>query len=353
MNLKRQQGFSIIELLIAVTLGLILTVGLISVFINSKQGYRVQESRSRMQENGRFALDYLTRAARLADFWGSVPPGQIRIDSPAPFTGGCGLQLQSGSYANLTDGIRGYDGAAAAPTDLASCISNFVPQSDGMVIRYGDPDLVVSKQASTAATTAALLAAAADNGSAFVRVLAGRSATIFNALNGTAMNNALNTAPFKEDAIAPALPPPPGALINYRYRAELYYLRMSDAADGPVTPSLYYSRNVTSGSNSSTLATALVDGIEMMQLEYGLDTNGDQLADRYMAASAIAAGNWGQVVAVRVNLIVRGDTLDNFTDSSSYNMAGGYTYTPASADQKYQRMQLVKEVQLRNRTKPR
>ncbi len=87
-TLKRAQlGLSIVELLIALALGLLLMTGIIQVFIASRQTYATNEAMGRLQENGRFALDFIARNARNA---GYVDP--INIDNlPAPLsTSGCG-----------------------------------------------------------------------------------------------------------------------------------------------------------------------------------------------------------------------------------------------------------------------
>ncbi len=354
MRPTRQRGLSIVELLIAVTLGLVLTAGLISVFVNSKQGYRVQESRSRMQENARFALDYLSRAVRLADFWGSVSAGNVTVYG-TPVFGGTG-DCKDAFLINPQEGFRGYEGGATAAVGLpAGCISNYVADSDVMLVRYADPDSVVTNgdrptntnltsDADELAAEAAKFAnlSASNRHKYFLRVLAGRNAGVF-AIND--LTTVLTALPFVSIS--------PGAVLNYRYKAEAYYLGNFDPAPpgGPTTPALYFTRNRA----NDIEATPLVEGIEMMQLEYGLDTNADLVADRYLAAASIAAANWRQVVAVRISLIVRGDAPDNFTDDSTYAMAGGYTYTPPTTGnaRRFQRLQIVKEVQIRNRVKPR
>lgn len=336
MNRQAQQGFSIIELLIAVLLGLILTVGLISIFISSKQGYRVQESRSRMQENARFASDYLARAVRLADFWGSVRPDQVTSYAPLTYGGNGGCS--NGWLIDPQNGLRGYEGDAGAPVTgfPAGCFTNYVDNSDVLVVRYGQPDAETDTATLDAAITSGM-----PNGNFFVRVLTGRRAAVFD-ITGAGYTTAKTDMADQVDA--------PGAVLNYPLRTEIYYLGEFDPAPpgGETTPSLYYTRN----RRADVEATPLVEGIEMMQMEYGVDSNGDLLADRYQSAEAVnTANSWGRVVSVRVSLIARGDVLDGFIDGSSYPMAGGMVYTPPVEVQKFQRLQVLKEIQVRNRVK--
>jgi type IV pilus assembly protein PilW len=64
----RQRGFSLVEILVALTISMLLLGGVLQIFLSSKQAYRVQDSLSRVQENGRFAVDYLGRYIRLAGY---------------------------------------------------------------------------------------------------------------------------------------------------------------------------------------------------------------------------------------------------------------------------------------------
>ena len=66
----RERGVSLIELLVALVIGSILILGALSVFIDSRATYRVNQSVSRMQENGLFALDEMARSLQLAGYWG-------------------------------------------------------------------------------------------------------------------------------------------------------------------------------------------------------------------------------------------------------------------------------------------
>lgn len=72
-----QKGFSLVELMISLVLGLILVGGAVNAFISSKQTYSLQEAMSRVQESGRFSLDLMARDLRHAGIsdnaWTSPP----------------------------------------------------------------------------------------------------------------------------------------------------------------------------------------------------------------------------------------------------------------------------------------
>jgi len=73
---QRQRGISLVEILVALVLGLVLMGGIIQLLIGSKQTYRFYDALSRIQENGRFALEAMARDIRMAGF---SPPSSIPL----------------------------------------------------------------------------------------------------------------------------------------------------------------------------------------------------------------------------------------------------------------------------------
>jgi len=94
-TLNKQAGVTLVEIMIAITVGLILSAGLIQIFTSSKQAYKMQDSLGLLQENGRFALNTLTRAAHMADHWGGIEPENV----------------QAGGVAGNITGVGGCNGA--------------------------------------------------------------------------------------------------------------------------------------------------------------------------------------------------------------------------------------------------
>ncbi|HEU0202747.1 MAG TPA: PilW family protein [Burkholderiaceae bacterium] len=81
-----QRGLSLIELMVAITLGLFLLTVTISVFLGISRTARTQDAASRLDENGRFAIESITRAIRLAGYrnWGGPggAPGYTGTGDP-------------------------------------------------------------------------------------------------------------------------------------------------------------------------------------------------------------------------------------------------------------------------------
>ena len=67
-------GFTLIEIMIALLVGAFLLGGIMQIFINSQKTNKMQENLSRLQENGRFAMEFLSRDIRMAGYWDCMAP---------------------------------------------------------------------------------------------------------------------------------------------------------------------------------------------------------------------------------------------------------------------------------------
>ena len=65
---NRQSGMTLIEIMVALVISLFLLAGLLQMFIATRQSARVQENLSRVQENGRFGIEYINRVIRQAGY---------------------------------------------------------------------------------------------------------------------------------------------------------------------------------------------------------------------------------------------------------------------------------------------
>lgn len=69
-----QTGLTLIEIMIALLIGAFLLGGVMQIFINSRQTYTMQDNLSKLQENGRFAMEFLAKDIRMAGYWGCLRP---------------------------------------------------------------------------------------------------------------------------------------------------------------------------------------------------------------------------------------------------------------------------------------
>ena len=79
-NSMLQQGFSLIELMIALTLSTVVIGSVFSAFFNAKQTERLAHSLSRLQESGRFSLDYLAREIRMTGYLGCATAAGVNLN---------------------------------------------------------------------------------------------------------------------------------------------------------------------------------------------------------------------------------------------------------------------------------
>ena len=111
-SFRTQKGLSLIELMIAVTLSVVIAAAMISLFVNSKENYRVNENMSRLQESARFAVSFLARDIRMADYRSCVTVDRL-INAVA---GENGTGLNSSDAVTLIWQTNDCDAAFATET---------------------------------------------------------------------------------------------------------------------------------------------------------------------------------------------------------------------------------------------
>jgi type IV pilus assembly protein PilW len=104
----QQKGFTLVEIMIALLIGVFLLGGVMGVFLNTKQTYNVQEALSRLQENGRFAMDFLAKDIRMTDYrvcQTYTPPSLNNVGLNIPITGTEGVADATNRAKDLPDTI--------------------------------------------------------------------------------------------------------------------------------------------------------------------------------------------------------------------------------------------------------
>jgi type IV pilus assembly protein PilW len=70
---RHARGFSLIELMIALALGVVVTAGIVTLFVGNNETYTLLNGQARLQESARFAMDFVTRSSRSAGYFGCDP----------------------------------------------------------------------------------------------------------------------------------------------------------------------------------------------------------------------------------------------------------------------------------------
>ena len=118
---RKQRGVTLVELMIAVTISSIVMIGISSVYTSSKRSYKLQEEFSRLQENGRFAINHITRFVRSAGYSGCAS-GLSSISSI--------LNPTTDGIWEFATGIEGYDYTGTEPGQLITLPSTPTPTTD-------------------------------------------------------------------------------------------------------------------------------------------------------------------------------------------------------------------------------
>jgi type IV pilus assembly protein PilW len=295
---RRQYGMTLIELMVALSIGAFLMIGAITVFVQSRTTFRITESLSRLQENARFALDSLEPDIRMAHYWGMNPrTSQINGRRPPTAPAGPGPNTCGNNWTiDLDMAVAGSNNsytwgcAGLAPVETTS---------DTLVIRRASEDPQLP-------TTA-------------------NSLSILTVRNGQPLGPQLfmgTTIPAGYDATLSA---------THRLIVNGYYVSRSSTVAG--TPSL---RVKTLQANGTIADQEVLAGVENMQIEFGVDTDlpGEPAdpspnrgsIDRWVNPDdpIITRGNPAfmgdaEILAVRVWLRVRAERLEpGFTDNAVY-----------------------------------
>ena len=318
-------GFTLVELMVALVVCFVLVFGLSTLFVASSSNFAEAERSSREIENGRYAAFMLRDEILHAGFYGEVgnvtnllltPPITLPTTMPDP----CAT-----SVANLTAAlplpIQGVDAPDATPT----CLPDYVAGTDVLVIRRSN-------------TTGIAASSAVANGYyTQVNECATKSPVFMMAQSGfnLTLKDCATTANIRQ------------------YHVNIYYISPCSVATGaggacaPSDVALPTLKRLELGPGKFGAPVPLVEGIENLQLEYGIDTQSQPdgsptcyVADPALDNSAIcpltpaynwssAPKNWSNVVAVRVHLLARNTTITNgYTDSKTYQLGNLADGTP-------------------------
>jgi type IV pilus assembly protein PilW len=136
VNLRpQQQGLSLVELMVALVLGLVLMTGVLQVFLSSRQTYSANEAMARMQENGRFALEFISRSARLAGYVEPIYTGSKPLPLVRPLCTGLPTELCSINGAgNASDSVGFIMQPPIVDSERRDCLGNIITGINDLII---------------------------------------------------------------------------------------------------------------------------------------------------------------------------------------------------------------------------
>jgi type IV pilus assembly protein PilW len=306
MNMiKKQSGFTIVEIFIALSIGLTLIAGVLSVFVSMRTTSSETNSAGELQENGRFAMTLITDDLLRQDFWGDLVgnlDGGVLISSPDPATisGDCvGGGANNASFPIEIGAFRTLWGlSVTSATVMGGCIDDAKIGSDLIQLKRAMADASLN-------LTLPLVATIADMPDDLYYII----------------SNANNAAIFSDDA---AVIPTVNIGRIWEYQHHIYYVR-EDSQGTNTVPVLMQGRLQNDASNAM-LFDIMVEGIEQLHFMYGVDTTDDGSVNAYISAPDMLQEYWDNansvnVVAVKVYILARDILPDRkYTNNNVYQL---------------------------------
>jgi type IV pilus assembly protein PilW len=373
------RGYSLVELMVALTISLIILAGVASIFASSRSTYQTDEGLARLQENARFAMDFMNREVRMAGYFGCLRDSTKvynNVSAGGGFPNNFTMPLQGFEYNGTGQGTT-YSATAPNPNPSGIAVANWtpsldaslqnrvIPGTDVIVIRHADNNNVIRlvPNYNDAAQVFLDPNPAFESGDSLI-ISDCSKASVFIATNRNAdgsnvSHGAGNSCTSWGASNAPGCPPDPQ---QYRDGAELskatttvFYI--GQGASG--SPALYMT--TTNGTNFRYLE--LAEAVENMQIVYGVDTDPPpaplDFPNQYMTAAQVNAltlanplTGWPRVMSVRVSLLIRTSNVsgqaDQSVDTGTYLLSGAGVIVDPANDNRRRRV-FTTTIQLRNR----
>lgn len=321
-NSYTQNGFTLIEFMISITLGMLLIAMVVSVLLSSNRNYVQDERYAEMQENGRFALRALSRELTMAQFFGGLlNPGPTDIAvGTLPLTTDCGLTYNGVNSITLIN--------EATTADIAAfpCIetTGFVAGSDVLIVKRASG--IRHEFPST-------------------EQVPGKSYLI------TSKNGKIGRIEVYNASVPSSAPD--GNEYAWEYMTKIFYVR-----DKGGIPTLYMARLMDDGtmkmSQTGVAETdpryplELVEGVENMQVSIGLDAVGaDGIPDTYVTAPT--AAELLTAVTARINVLaVSTSEVPGYANNKVYKIGAAADIDYSATPDKFYRRVYSETILLRN-----
>jgi type IV pilus assembly protein PilW len=332
-------GLSLIELLIAMTIGLALTVGVSQVYVANNQTDRDQDARARMQESGRFALNYLTQELRMAAYLGclaTIDENSINntLDGPPPsFQPEMGLQgweatnSGPGVISNSTNNTVVVSTAGGSwSSSGGSVLDAFyaVPGTD-MVRIWGSDGTGTKINSISPGAATVVNSELVDIEDGDILLLSDcehadwvQACNVQEIGGGASINSILSAGCVPGNVVTRPLTTQSGGELVKLRGTTLYIGKRDDVA---TNPSSLFRRDLGQTASAGP-AEELIDGIENFQILYGVNTDNDsmQTVDGYVVATSV--GDWSSVISVRISVLVQSIEDNMWPSPQPYSFNG-------------------------------
>lgn len=317
MNRSRTRaavGFTLIELMVAMLLGLIVIGGVSSVFLANQQVYRSNAALGDVQDNTRMAFELLAQNIREAGLLGCSNNGQVaNVLADGPYNSG------SDWWADWNNALHGYTGANPALTSGTGSGQQVAGTDSLMLLNAADLGVSIASQAQ-ATTTFTLNGTNSDLAAGKVMIVCDPGqATLFRASSYDGAAKTIGYAQLPSGGTSsincstglgyPTVCTPVGKAYTYGANAQLateaagvWYL-----GNTPGGGTSLYRADVATDTGTVT-PQEMVRGVTAMSIGYHVAN-----APGYVTASAV--NNWNTVDAVRVDLTLQSSDARAGTDA--------------------------------------
>lgn len=335
-TMPKQHGLSLVELIIAMALGLLLTLGVTQIYLSGNQTYRQTESLARAQESARFVSAIIQPDLRSAGSFGCLAQMGRPLDQVVD------NRLNGGLPIPITQAVQGWEFNSTAPGDTFALSSTpSTPAANKWSSGTAGTALPASLTGSVLSNSDVLI----------INSLAPISVPVnaTNPQNGNSINLSSNSGlPANRIVLATLGDCSEGELFQKSNNANSSSITMAGGNVSPgnngnnfnlnydsqtrvyeFTSTAFYIGTGTNGEPAlfrrlmTPLQTPqeLVSGVESLQLLYGVNTSGNEAADSYLPADQVQ--NWDRVVSVRFSVMTRGrDEVLEASNSRSFDMLG-------------------------------
>lgn len=318
---RRSRGLSLLELLVALSIGIFLVGGVVSLFLASKRSYTETDRFSRVAESGRFALVTLGRDLRQAGFFGAAGLANLSTDpDTGAVVGDCTAPADAYGYGTYFRVVR-----ASAAGVAVGCVTDAVPDSDVIIIKAVRAVPLTDGDRDNRADDDGIIdrPEAINNQRTYILANTDRG-VLFRGNDGT------------PPTITAGGDVPQGEA--WQYQAFVYYVRNT----GNV-PTLSRKTLGWNGANMAILTEDLVQGVEQMRVLLGEDRTLDGNVDVLVDSTAVI--DWTRVLSAQPSLLLRSlETEPGYVDDRTYVLAGA-SFTPGGA---FRRLVISETVSMRN-----
>ena len=275
--MKRSGGVTLVELLLSIALALLLVAAVLQVYLVGKAVLRWQVETARMEESGRHALGLLVRELRMAGFFGR----EAMPDLPPPDPGAPACGEVPGWVLDLRaplDILDDFGGGAARFTSGArlACLpeARLVAGSDVLAIKRSAalPSRVSGPEPGLRSLRVSRWY--------LVSGAAGPAELVFVDAAGNASRSTSDAATWWE------------------LHTHIFYLRDYSQDPGDGIPTLCDERL-----GSTMRSVCLVEGVERVQIEFAIDSDGDRVPETLLRAPAPA--QLASAMTAHVHLLTR------------------------------------------------